>query len=334
MLGLVWTGQVIGDDVILLDGTVHSGVQVTAETLAEVKFTDKGAERSVKPGTKVRSILRDDTSEALDNASGFLNVGRYENAIDEFNVVVSSASGWMAEYGYYGLGRARLMLGLRNGDQAVLRQAIESLDRVKGVNNQSRFLLDVASLKGLCLRQLKDFDGARRAYADLRAIAASASIGDGWSERAAIGLGWTELESGNSAAAVTSFDAAAGASRSWPEVYREALSGWSEALTAAGRSEEILGRLESLESGADRAMQGVIHNCRGLAMYAAKKYVEARTEFVQVVSIYFSDPDQHARALYYCARCYAALGEEEYAGVYRRELRTSYPLSTWRMRLQ
>ncbi len=330
---LAWAAPpALADQILLHDGTLHQGVQVTSESLAEVKFTKGGEAQSIAPGTRVKNILRDKMPEGLDNGFGFLNAGQPQKAIDEFTSQAASGSGWVVEYACFGLGQAKMALGQRGGGDAMYTSAIESFDKLLVTNSQSRFAIDAGLLKGTCYRLLKQYAQAISAYD--QAKAAAGAVGDGWPERAAVGAGWTHLEAGRAAEAKAVFEAAASGASSFPAVRREALVGWIEAASAAGCAPEIPGKMQGLQAGADRATLGVVHAGLGVALFAEKQYAQARLELVQTVSIYASDPNAHALALYFAGQCYKALGEDDYPPIYWRELRDRYPLSTWALRLK
>lgn len=317
----------LADDIILRSGDAKNGVTVMSESLAEVVYQEKGgAKGSIKPGTKVRLIIRDNMTESLDNALSFLGAGKYQSAIDEFNVVTSTSQGWQVEYAYHGLGRAKMMLGMK-GDKGALSEAVLAFEKVIETNSSSRFAVEVQLYKGICKRLQKDFDGAIAAYSAAKTTAGS--VGDGWPERAGCGVGWSQLEKGDANAALSTFEGVVGSARSHPEVYREALSGWCEAAAKAGRAKDIEGKIASMKGSKDRATLAVFHNGMGRIKFAEKEYADARAEFVKVVALYYADPNEHARALYFAGRCYEALGEGDYARTYRAELRSRYPLSTW-----
>lgn len=327
------------DDILLRDGKRIAGVKVTAESLAEVKYTDRGGKAgAVTPGWQVQAILREETPEPLENGQRFLNQGDFQGAAQEFRTATTATGGqaWAAEYAWMGLGDARRLHGLRAGDNAALEEALQAYDKVVETNATSRFLVEVQLRKGHCHRLLKKFDQAVAAYEAAKSAASANSLGDEPVQAAALGAAWTKLESGDSAGAKAAFDAVAGASSQYPALAREALSGWSEAAIAGGETGPVKAKMTELAGKArDRRDLAVAHNGIGAALFAEKGYAEALNHFVRVVGLYFSDPQEYARALYYAGRCYVELKEQDaetYRNVYWKELRSRFPASTWAVR--
>jgi len=325
------------DVIVLTDGTRFTNVRVTSESLAEVKYTtSSGTARSVTPGAKVRLILRDDLPEGYENGQRYLRSGDYRAAISEFQSVASAAGGksWLAEYSYFKLAEAYRLQGIRRKDSGSLSDAVGAYNKVIEQNGQSRFLFVAHLRRGVCFRIMKQYGKATNAYEAAGAAAGAHSLGDAFTKRASLGAAWTKLESGDHAGAKSAFEACASGTSADSGLHRQAMSGWCEAAVAGGDAAAVKAKMEGLLGSANtREQKAMVHNGLGVALFGEKKYAEARLHFVQTIAINFSDPDEHARALYYAGRCYAALKQKgDYQMLYWKELKSRYPASTWSVR--
>ncbi len=336
LLTLVWSSQ--ADEIVLKDGTRISGAKITRETLGEVRYTTRsGSAASVKPSTRIKAILRDDLPESYENGERYLRSGDYRSAVAEFQAVAGSAGGnlWLAEYSYFNLGHAHRLQGIRRNDKNSLGEAVAAYDKVIESNANSRFLFDVHIYRGLCYRVLKQFQAATGAYESAGAGASANGLGGEYGSQASLGVAWCKLESGDHTGAQAGFNGIASGSSADSAIHREAMAGWCEAMVAGGNAAGVKTKMQGLLASAKGGGQlAMVHNGLGVALFGEKKYAMARAHFVQVVAAYFTDPNEHARALYYAGRCFAALKEDaKYQSVYWKELKSRYPASTWAVRV-
>ncbi len=177
---------------------------------------------------------------------------------------------------------------------------------------------------GACLRLMgrlyldgKQYKEAEDAFLEL----AQADVGDDVKGEAELAAVQVTIKAGQQDAALKRLQALAA---KWPPdtlLQSRARVAQAECLAASKKNEEAVKLLrEVARVTSDRNVKALAYNALGQTLYNADKLKDARWEFLWVDVVFNQSPAEHAKALYYLAKIFDKLGEQQRAQECRETL--------------
>jgi len=120
------------------------------------------------------------------------------------------------------------------------------------------------------------------------------------------------------------------AAKAHPDIANAASLRRSDCLVSAKRYKEARTILDVLgRQGSSNELRATAYNKLGDCLLAQKEYREALLAYLRVVVLFFKVKDQHAKALYWAAKCFEKRAESNRAKELYKELTSKYPESPW-----
>jgi predicted negative regulator of RcsB-dependent stress response len=211
--------------------------------------------------------------------------------------------------------------------------AIDALKKYKSKNADSWQIVPCLQLLGRLQLDQRDFDGARETYGEL----VGANVPDDVKQEAQLLVIQVSIRAGKSAEAKSALDAFV---KSLPEKSKYAVRArviQAELQIAAKDYDGAMKMLtQAAKETADRELKAIIYNAKGVCLFEKQDYKAARWEFLWVDVAYNHSKAEHAKALYYLARCFDELNDQEKAQECRELLLgdRGFANSEWRARAQ
>ncbi len=318
---LLCLGEVhAADTIIPISGRPIRDVQIVSESFKEVVYKLANVPTNQRvPSTRVKEIRHGDTPQAYGTGLEAKDRGEYENAIQSLRLSIEKGKRpWVEEYCLFHIGECYQQWGL--SDATKLERAIEVFGELKSKFSESRFLPMAEIALGQCLTASGKYSDAENHFTGLENSARS-TYGIEWEIEAKLGNAKNlELQKkyGEARTKYTSISTAArNETRRVPandaagefkikqllRLADEARLREGICLIRAGSYGEAQNFYSTMISEARRNKDwtrlGGAYNGRGEALFNEKKYVEAYIDFSQTSAVYFSNPNETAKALYW-----------------------------------
>lgn len=211
--------------------------------------------------------------------------------------------------------------------------AIDALKKYKSKHADSWQIVPCLQLLGRLQLDQKDFDGARETYSEL----ANANVPDDAKQEAQLLVIQVSIRAGKSAEAKSALEAFV---KSLPEKSKYAVRAKVTQSELQMAAKDYDGAMKILTQAAkettDRDLKAIIYNAKGVCLFEKQDYKAARWEFLWVDVAYNQLKAEHAKALYYLAKCFDEMNDQEKAQECRELLLhdRAFANSEWRARAQ
>lgn len=301
--------------------------KITELNTEQVKIVVRSKEQ-VYDLSDVKKITFDGEPRELDRAREQILLEQYDQALEEIKkIAIADIQNPLVRqdvefYRYYCEGR----LGLAgSGDKKLAR---DGLYRFAQSNSQTQHLFPLSELLGELAMALGD--NAKPYFGKLLSAPDSQTKAKGeyW-------LGEIELAAGNTKTARDYFGKLAAAQSNTPEMTRLktfAELGLTRCELQDGKSKEALKQLDKMidkNDSTDQELFAKLNNAKGACYESLGQPRQALLRYLQTDTLFFTDPQAHAEALYHLAKLWPQAGEAARAAEAKARLVQLYASSAW-----
>jgi tetratricopeptide (TPR) repeat protein len=282
------------------------------------------------PVNEIKRVTFDGEPNELSRARAAVLAGQLEQALEDLRKIDANSVGrdvvkQDVQY-FLALTQAKLALA-RGGDK---NKAAGDMMAFYRANPNSHHHFAAAEVLGDLAMALDNPAAARTFYEELAKAP--------WPEHKmkAFVLGADALKAqGDYAAAIADYDKVIGANIDTPLAARQKLFsriGRAESLAQTGKIDEAIKTCEEIianNASTDAELFGRVYNALGTAYLKANKPQDAALAFLHVDTMFYSDPNQHAQALYHLSDLWNQLNQPDRALDARTTLKNSYAGTRW-----
>ncbi len=277
---------------------------------------------------EVASVRYGDKSMNYLNATNLMKQERYAEALPKFDAAIAEASKikWLGQYAQFN--KAECLANLAASDAKRRASAIGAYKELIAKYPKSRFLPN--AYIGLAKIYQEAGDVAKMAAAVKQLD--PGKLGQQWAMQRQLWDARVLEAKKQFALAAKEYGALAAAAEKAKDtdMNSEALASEGRCMLLAGQydaGEKILYQLAKQVD--DAATKAQVYNALGDSFWKRGEVHEALFCYLRVAVLYFDVPDEHPKAMYWAAKCFAKRGDPQRAKELLAELKREYPDSPW-----